>query len=202
MRLFASVRPSEAALDHLELALASVRAALPAFDRTLRWADPATWHLTVAFFGEVPDGLVDGLDAELAARVPTAAGPFPLHLRGAGVFAHRTLWVGVGGEVDAMHALVGAAQDAGALAGTRTDDRVRSRPHLTVARARGNPAAERLVHALGVYSGPAWTVDAVDLVESRPGEGRGGGPLYRTLLSYPLVGDPQSPGTAGAPVAS
>jgi len=201
VRLFASVRPSEAALDHLDLALASVRAALPSSDRTLRWSDPSTWHLTVAFFGEVPDGLVDELDAGLAARVPHATGPFGLHLRGAGVFAHRTLWVGVGGETDAMHALVTAAQEAGADVGARADERVRSRPHLTVARARGSSAADGVVHALGVYSGPRWTVGAVELVESLPGEGRGGGPLYRTVREYPLGGE-ECPGRAPGPVAS
>ncbi len=43
-----------------------------------------------------------------------------------------------------------------------------------------------LVRALAVYEGPRWQVDELLLVSSRPGAGRGGGPLYEAVETFPL----------------
>ena len=43
-----------------------------------------------------------------------------------------------------------------------------------------------LAHALAVYGGPPWTVEDVALVQSWPGEGRGGGPRYETVETFAL----------------
>ena len=53
MRLFAAIRPPGFVLEHLDGALAALRSG--AGDR-LRWVPPEQLHLTVAFYGEVPDG--------------------------------------------------------------------------------------------------------------------------------------------------
>lgn len=206
MRLFAAVRPPVDVLDHLDLALRVVRAGAVADDRTspVRWSAEENRHLTVAFYGEVPAGPAEDLARGLA-RVADETEPFELRLRGAGVFSHRTLWVGASGEVEAMNRLSARAAEAGAEAGTRPDERVRSRPHLTVGRV--SPAArptrrsrrrpddeppsapvDALVHALSVYEGPVWTVEELRLVESEPGAGRGGGPLYTTVDAWRLGG--------------
>ncbi|MDM8086543.1 RNA 2',3'-cyclic phosphodiesterase [Cellulomonas cellasea] len=204
MRLFAAVRPPERALEHLELALRAVHggAAVGHSGSGVRWTAPENRHLTAAFYGEVSDGLVDELVDEL--RVGAASVPrFELRLRGAGVFAHRTLWIGVSGDVDGMHAVIAAAGSAGESVGARPDERVRSRPHLTVGRigpaaaardrgrGRGRATGEAspetaLVHALALYDGPAWEVDEVVLLRSQPGEGRSGGPLYTPVERFPL----------------
>ena len=62
MRLFAAVWPPEDVLDHLDLALGAVRRTLPG-DGTgpVRWSARDTWHLTCAFYGDVPDGRVADL---------------------------------------------------------------------------------------------------------------------------------------------
>ncbi|WP_448629612.1 RNA 2',3'-cyclic phosphodiesterase [Cellulomonas soli] len=213
MRLFVAVVPSEEALDHLDLALASVRGAPAGAHSAVRWAARETWHLTAAFYGEVPDGLVAALTDELSV-VAAGSSPYSLRLRGAGVFAHRTLWVGVGGDVEAQRALSAAARLAGEQLGLRTDDRVRDRPHLTVGRVRPesrpprrrdgrrrgtagpdgaggalageDDVAAALVRALAVYEGPTDTVDRLHLVSSTPGAGRAGGPLYRTVAEMPF----------------
>ncbi|GAA4629219.1 RNA 2',3'-cyclic phosphodiesterase [Cellulomonas oligotrophica] len=215
MRLFAAVWPPDDVLDHLDLALAGVRRRAAGTDETVRWSARETWHLTAAFYGDLADASLDPLGAELAELAARTA-PFSLALRGAGLFAHRTLWVGIGGDTAAMSSLAHAARDVGADHGAGEDPRVRNRPHLTVGRVRpgGRPArrtagprgargpagrtgadrgrgdaldpADALVQALAVYEGPAWWVDAVVLVESRPGAGRGGGPLYTPVTRYPL----------------
>ena len=56
--------------------------------------------------------------------------------------------------------------------------------------------AETLVGALAVYEGPEWTVDALLLIASRPGEGRGGGPLYTAVDAFPLAGMSDEGGVA------
>lgn len=218
MRLFAAVWPPDDVLDHLDLALAVVRRGPASQDDGVRWSARETWHLTTAFYGTVPDAATDALGSDLAG-VAAGTEPFELQLRGAGVFAHRTLWVGTGGDVADLLAVAAGARVVGEEHGARPDPRVRHRPHLTVGRARPTarpsrraarpPAADgrpggrgpgRVAHpdrreldpatvfeqALAVYEGPVWRVEDVTLVESRPGEGRGGGPLYRTVATYPL----------------
>jgi len=214
VRLFAAVWPPQDVLDHLDLALGAVRRTLPG-DGTgpVRWSARETWHLTCAFYGDVPDGRVAELTGALTT-VAASVAPYPLRLRGAGVFSHRTLWVGVGGDTGAQLALAHAAVAAGDRVGARPDDRPRERAHLTIGRVR-DPGARRgrgraarvraaepgvgegawvpfdaaaLVGALAVYEGPEWTVDSLLLVASRPGEGRGGGPLYTPVDAFPLSG--------------
>lgn len=206
MRLFAAVRPPADVLDHLDLALRVVRDGALTDDRTspVRWTAEENRHLTVAFYGEVRAGASDDLARELTG-VAASVDPFTLRLRGAGVFSHRTLWVGASGDVEAMNRLSAGAVEAGETVGTRPDERVRSRPHLTVGRV--SPAArpsrrsrrrpddeppnapvDALVRALAVYEGPAWTVEELLLVESDPGAGRGGGPLYTPVESWRLGG--------------
>ncbi|WNB84823.1 RNA 2',3'-cyclic phosphodiesterase [Cellulomonas sp. ATA003] len=215
MRLFAAVQPPEHVLAHLERALAAVRG--PDEDAggvgPLRWAALEDRHVTLAFFGEVPDGAAPDLADGLAA-IAAAHAPFRSQLRGAGVFDRRVFWIGVGGDVDALGALTAECVGLGEEVTGRTDSRVRSRSHLTVARvrsqARARPRPYRrrettagpagpdrvaaLSHALAVYSGPEWTVEDFALVSSRPGEGRGGGPAYTTEATLAL-GHASSSGT-------
>jgi 2'-5' RNA ligase len=137
VRLFVAVRPPVDVLAHLA--------------RTLARPPAPTWHLTLAFLGEVDDDApLAGPLADVAARRP----PFSLALAGSGRFG-PAVWVGVTGDVPA---LAGLAADVAAACGLG-DDRP-YRPHLTVARGRLDPAA------LASYAGPSWTVDRLVLVRS------------------------------------
>lgn len=208
MRLFAAVVPPPDALDHLERALDSVRAGLgtDAHDvrGSLRWTVPEDRHLTVAFYGEVPEGYVDELTVALDRATATTP-PFDVSLRGAGLFDRRTLWIGCGGETGPLADLMAAAVGVGREVLGRTDDRVRSRAHLTVARVRnetrrpkGRPGrsgdapapqddAGALAHALAVYEGPTWTVREVVLVASELGGGPSGSPRHTVVSRFPLL---------------
>lgn len=192
MRLFAAVRPAGPALDHLESALAAVG---PGHGQ-LRWTVRENWHVTLAFYGEVPEGAVDELAAGLERL--TADSPSPrLVLRGAGVFSGRTLWVGTGGELAELVALCHGAREVGAEVLGRAEERERVRPHLTVGRqlpsgrqsarrGRVRGEADEVARALAVYEGPAWDATEVLLVRSQPGRGAHGGPLYEDLFAFPL----------------
>ncbi|NLF05442.1 MAG: RNA 2',3'-cyclic phosphodiesterase [Actinomycetales bacterium] len=197
MRLFAAVRPPAAALDHLEGALASVGwpGTGPSAPGAVRWTARENWHVTLAFYGEVPDGAAEELAAALSETVEMHAVP-TVTLRGAGVFAGRTLWVGTGGDTEGLVALCHGAREAGRDVLGRAEERERVRPHLTVGRQVPVPGgrrrrtsrgeAEGLAHALAVYSGPAWDAAEVLLVSSQPGRGAGGGPLYEDHASFPV----------------
>ncbi|MBE9404165.1 2'-5' RNA ligase family protein [Brachybacterium sp. p3-SID1565] len=195
MRVFCSIRPSADAAEHLESALESVRART---GRSLRWGDPDQWHLTLAFTPQLPDGAVEDT-IEQVARVAASHRPMRLSLAGAGLFSGRALWVGVGGEVEPLAALM--QED---LLGEQ--DRERRRAHLTVARVsaraprprrhryRGIPAEPdptelmlaEVVRALSVYRGPEWLAEELEVVSSRLGAGRSGGPLHEVLATVPL----------------
>lgn len=207
MRLFAAVWPPEHVLDHLDIALGAVRGAPSGQSQAVRWSARETWHLTTAFYGDQPDGVLPSLTAELA-ELAAGIEPYELVLRGAGVFSHRTLWVGVGGDVETQRAVSVGCIEAGDV----PDRRARERAHLTIGRVRpgsrpprrgssrnerGRPGpepdrevdvADGVVRALAVYEGPRWEVDELLLVSSQPGAGRGGGPLYEVVERFPLGG--------------
>ncbi|HEY0186083.1 MAG TPA: RNA 2',3'-cyclic phosphodiesterase [Cellulomonas sp.] len=208
MRVFAGLWPTPEVSEHLRSALRAAAGADPVEEPGrspvgVRWTAAENWHVTLAFYGEVGDGLVESLVAA-TAQVAATSRPFDLELAGAGVFAHRTLWAGVGGDVTAARALVDACRAAGDDLGVRQDGRERSRPHLTLGRVAPSRAGRRrrdreqagpdpsdlLVHALSVYRGPCWPVTELVLAESRPGEGRAGGPLYLPLGRWPLAARP------------
>ncbi len=221
MSLFAALFPSAAVLDHLALALSGAHAQearRPDGAPLVRWTPPELWHVTVAFFGDVPDGAVPDLAAALAP-VARDASSLSLRLRGAGVFDRRVLWVGVGGDgVGPLRDLSAAVSEAGGDAGLRVDRRPRQRAHLTVARAAaGARQAQRRARAAGrrpggggavdlaagdplagpaaalsVYAGPDWTASELHLVESASGDLPGdasGRRAYRTVEVLPLDGD-------------
>ena len=179
MRLFAAVLPPAAVLDDLDAALAGVR------DRpdAPRWARRDAQHITLAFFGEVPESRAAALTQALAA-VP---GPATVHLRlgGAGTFPERgsprVLWVGVDGDVEQLARLARDARRAARKVGVPVEGRRPYRPHLTVGRWRpADPADRSVVGVLDGYRGPSFTVDQWALVRSRLGPR----PAYETLASW------------------
>lgn len=171
MRLFVAVRPPGVAVDHADGAVAPVRARHP----DLRWVPAQRWHLTLAFYGEVPEGTVDGVRAMVERRV-AGAGQLRLQLAGAGEFTRRAVWLGLAGDVERLRA----------LARSVTLERRPYRPHLTVARVRGGVDAGPAVAELAGYVGPAWTADAVHLVRSRLGPA----PAYDDIATWPLQPPP------------
>lgn len=180
VRLFAAIRPPDVALDHLEAGLGDVRAGVAG---RMRWVPRENWHLTLAFYGDVPEGALEDVQSRLAAGL-AGERAIALDLRGAGSFGGRTLWVGVGGQVEAARVLMdGAAAAGGIEAGERR------RAHLTVARTSRRSRDVELsgpVRALSAYRGPEWVADKVLLMRSLLGEGPGGGPLYEMVGRVPL----------------
>ncbi|MDR0626654.1 MAG: RNA 2',3'-cyclic phosphodiesterase [Bifidobacteriaceae bacterium] len=178
MRLFAAIRPPQPVADHLSVALAS--ALTPSTDRSSPLIPRANWHITLAFYGEVPTGGLDSLSGALAAELIQMA-PFELELRGAGCTRGRVGWVGVGGDLAAFRRLAATARAA--WPGTAGEQR----PHLTITRRADRTPTSDALRALSVYVGPSWPVHQVELIRSDLGQGPARHPLYTTLATLALA---------------
>ncbi|MEU5898001.1 MULTISPECIES: RNA 2',3'-cyclic phosphodiesterase [Streptomyces] len=196
MRLFAAVLPPDAATAELATAARALKE-LPGADG-LRWTARDSWHFTLAFMAEVDDATVPDLTARLqraAHRTP----PFSLALHGGGHFGGRALWAGATGDVAALRLLAARADAAARKAGVTMEEHRHYRPHLTLARTRGEGDLGPYADALGSFEGTAWTVRELTLVRSNlPRSGVAGErPRYEVVGRWVLGGGAGVSGGAG-----
>lgn len=167
-RLFVAVWPPDDVVERL--------AALhrPAIDG-LRWTGPDQWHVTLRFFGWVPDAApVAGALARVTAEPVTAElGP------ATGRFHQRILHVPVRGLDSVAAAVAGAT----AHLGRPPDDRPFA-GHLTLARVAGQARVD-LRPLTGTPIAGEWPVDELCLVESRLSPL---GARYEIVDRFPLSG--------------
>lgn len=183
-RSFVAIRPPLEVIDHLD-AFLDVRREAGDF----RWTPTDQWHLTLAFFEDVPDrsfdALVDGLDAAVHKRSAMRA-----EIAGGGAFPHvdraKVLWAGIDVDDPAeLDKLARGCRAAGATIGAAPSGE-RFRPHLTLARINPPIEATRWVRLLDSYRGPAWTIDEIVLVESHLGEGPKRRPRHEIVATFPF----------------
>lgn len=208
MRLFVAIYPPPEALDHLAAQVDRLRISQAAATGVnVRLAAREKQHLTVAFLGDVdgarlPDvasaleraaGGWRGVHPPGRSRPGTTspasdrAAPPRLQLGGGGRFgrgAFTVLWVGVRGDLTALHALHTAVRRE--LRRARLPyDRRPYRPHLTLARP-GDRVERSWVDAdrdtLNDYLGPFWPVPGMVLVRSELGPN----PRYHELGAWPV----------------
>jgi 2'-5' RNA ligase len=178
VRLFAAILIPPDVKAHLDAAVGSDRG------DALRWTTSDSWHLTLAFYGQVDDVRVP----DLKSRLTRTAKKYPmlsLALAGSGQFSRRILWIGCEGDLAPMRTLARSAAAAGRRVGASADEG-RFRAHLTLARAPKPIDLRPYVSALGAYRGPTWTADAVALVRSHLGAGENRRARYETLSIHPL----------------
>lgn len=177
-----ALTPPARALDELEAAVAPLREARP----DLRWSSPPSWHVTLAFLGEVDPAAL----ASLGARLERAAGRHAglnLSAAGAGAFPTapraRVLWTGIRGDQEALGRMAASVAAGARRAGAPPpDERRRFRPHITLARCRQPADIRTLVTALAQFSGSVWTADRIHLIRSHLGPR----PRYESLGDWPL----------------
>jgi RNA 2',3'-cyclic 3'-phosphodiesterase len=178
VRLFAAILIPPDVVAHLEAAVDPHR------DDVLRWTTSDSWHLTLAFYGEVEDTRV----ADLKSRLTRAAKRCPmlsLALGGSGQFSRRALWIGCEGDIAPMRALARSAAAAGRRVGASAEES-RFKAHLTLARAPKPTDLRPYISALASYRGPRWNVDTVALVRSHLGAGENRRARYETLSKHQL----------------
>lgn len=179
-RCFVAVPIGDALRDALAQATSAWAARMGAAD--LRWTDPAGWHVTLAFLGDVDAGRVPGI----AERLPGLVGRQPtIALVGEGLvpWPHedeaRMAWCRFRPDfgLAELHNRV-----AGGLGVT---ERRRFRPHVTLARVRGGRTA-RLAPPPPIPL-PVSTVDQVVLFRSHPDPA---GTTYEPLASVRMEAVP------------
>ncbi|MEW4570334.1 RNA 2',3'-cyclic phosphodiesterase [Tautonia sp. JC769] len=158
----------------------------------LRWTDPALFHLTLAFLGDVPTGGLERL-GDAVVQAVSAYPRFGLELKGLGAFPDpnraRVLWVGIVGDaLNSLDALQRSVVEAAATAGhPPTDDRFH--PHVTIARSKaGRGPSPNLLELCDQHR--AWSPGAlpVEEVVVMASELTPRGPTYRVVRSAPLAG--------------
>jgi 2'-5' RNA ligase len=174
MRLFVAVIPPRPVVLELRAALTT----LPHGDPQLRWCRPDTWHVTLAFLGEVPGEALDDLKERLG-RAAARNTPMELALAGGGHFGGRTLWTGVQGERDRLGRLAESVNSVARRCHIKVDERP-FRPHLTLARVRDVPNGvtsglgleehdgapvnlQPYVDRMAAFRTPRWLVGEIDL---------------------------------------
>ncbi|MEZ5289528.1 MAG: RNA 2',3'-cyclic phosphodiesterase [Vicinamibacterales bacterium] len=183
-RLFVAIALGPDVVPGVARAVARGRAVAP----RARWAAEDVAHLTLVFLGATDAGAVDGITAAVT-RAAGPRAPFDLVVTGAGTFGRpsspRVLWLGIGGDVEALAAVQTAVARALVPLGVPLEDRP-FRPHVTLARARdarGDRDLARAREALEGFEAGGLRVRELGLVESRLGAG---GPRYTVRASMPL----------------
>jgi 2'-5' RNA ligase len=188
MRLFAAVLPPDEVRRELGAVVDEMRG-LPGADG-MRWTGRPGWHFTLAFYGEVDEGLVPELSARLE-RAAHRTEPISLAVRGGGQFGRgKALWAGAEGDLATLRLLAERAEAAARRAGLPMGEHRRYKPHLTLARSRDAVEVRAYLEALDAFVSRTWTVRELALVRSNlptsgvPGEQ----PRYEAVARWPLGG--------------
>jgi RNA 2',3'-cyclic 3'-phosphodiesterase len=185
VRTFIAIEVGPELCSRLEAALPRLMAMAP----ETRWVRSDSLHLTLAFLGEVADSAIPAVSRALAS-VASAHEPFDLTARGSGTFgpldAPKVLWVGIGGQVEALLALQRELTAAIAPMGLAPDHDV-FQPHVTLGRAkhpRGDSALGRCGDTLrgSVFGG--LQVREIALLSSETA--RDGSMRYIAISRHPL----------------
>ncbi|HWG27931.1 RNA 2',3'-cyclic phosphodiesterase [Actinospica sp.] len=187
MRLFVAVVPPRPVLLELRAALTT----LPHTDGNLRWRHPESWHITLAFLGEVPRETLPELTDRLA-RAASRATPMELSVAGGGHFDSRVLWAGIQGDRDRLGRLSETVAASARRCRLKVDDRP-YRPHVTLAGVRGeDPQAhtdlQPYVERMAAFRTPRWLVKEMELFESVAPTTAGRANIYLSRGRWPLTG--------------
>jgi len=190
MRLFLAIEIPQAVRREVARRMAGLRDRLP----RARWVDPEILHLTLLFFGQVPEADVPALATALRGAFAKHP-PMELRLAGGGTFPPRrparVAWIGMETmeEVEETDGLAALQADATAAAvesiGFTPEDRL-FHPHVTLARCEPSwprDAAEKFATAFPGAVGQPWTADHGVLFESKLSPQ---GPRYRAVELLPL----------------
>ncbi|GAB1640591.1 RNA 2',3'-cyclic phosphodiesterase [Krasilnikovia sp. MM14-A1259] len=193
MRLFLAAYPPEDVCDDLAQRLQGLQVTAAAQRGVnTRLARRETWHVTLAFLGEVADERAPQVSEALQRAADgwraTGSGAPRLRLAGGGKFGRgrfTVLWVGVDGDVEALQGLSRQVRKELKRDRLPYDDRP-LKPHLTVARPGDRVDAAAVAadrEALAGYRGPLWPAETMVLVRSHLGPQ----PEYEHLTAWPLA---------------
>lgn len=169
----------------LRSAIAELAMPLQKLSLDVKWVPENNYHLTLKFLGPIAPDDIPVLDAHLQALA--SRDNFMLSAGHWGMFPGlkrpNVLWMGIGGDLDALQRLWGELDDR--LFGSGYPRDPRFHPHITLGRFRSSANADRLITKLQqtpaldhIGSFPA---ASLHLMESQLSPA---GPSYRALSSY------------------
>ncbi len=181
-RCFIAVPIGESLREELATMVAAIRDDSAAAE--LRWTDPATWHLTIAFLGATPSDDVDRV-AAMMRRATGTMETFTVRTGGLGGFPSaaqtRVVWYGVDDHDGALRHLAELTHKFLGIERPR-----RFRAHLTLARSRQRFGGPNLSDWLPLVDAPATGVRVDRLVLFRSHLGRGPA-RYESLASAQVL---------------
>lgn len=139
----------------------------------VRWTPLEQMHVTLKFFGNVPNERLSALEIALAEAVIGSA-PFSLSLEGFGCFPSArnpsVFWAGLVGQVEALKQLQARIEARTNCFASHEENR-EFHPHLTVGRAKNRgPESRRVADALEKFrlaKMGQWTVSEIALMRSK-----------------------------------
>ena len=157
--------------DSLRPQLALVQGELKRSQADVRWVAVGNIHLTLKFFGNLPDAEVDPI-AQAAREVAAKQEPFQLQVTAAGAFpsvkAPRVIWLGLGGDLIPLAQMYNKMEKAFAALGHLPEGRPFN-PHLTLGRVKSPANRHRLaklLEALPPLNWPPFQVNELILFKS------------------------------------
>jgi len=150
----------------------------------VRWTHPAQMHLTLGFFGDVPENVDLKLREKLTA---IQFGAFFLPVNGVGSFsakgAPKIVWIGVGKAHPHLFQIYKRVQEAALAVGLEPELRP-WHPHITLARCRdvSAQALRKFLQTNAGFDAGMIRVDAFHLYSSKLTPA---GPIHTRELSVP-----------------
>ena len=143
-------------------------------------------HFTVKFLGDVPDSVLEEVDAKVRKLTLQR---MEVDVRGLGAFpddkAPRVVWAGVGYEdLDMVSKNAQVVIDA--LRGVGESDEREYHPHITLARLRSSTNIEALQALLAAYASKDFGRTPIMMLKLKSSTLTPRGPAYRDIKEYPL----------------
>ena len=156
--------------ESLRPGLALAQGELKKSQADVRWVPPGNIHITLKFFGNLPDAEVPPI-ISAAREVASQQAPLCLAVLGAGAFpsirSPRVVWLGLGGDLLPLSKFFHRLEKAFAQLGYPPEGRAFN-PHLTLGRVRSPEGRVQLSRAIEklVVDWPPFQVQEIILYQS------------------------------------
>lgn len=185
MRLFVASSFEPAFAASLRAAADYARAAAP--KGAVKWVEPANFHLTYAFLGELSPAAAESAKKGMAAGLEGIKS-FTMSLGSFGVFPSarrpRVLWVGIGDGAAALRELADRLAVGLSAAGLIFENRFE--PHITIGRV-ADTLPENFIRRVSDFAPARKAVSLLSSVELMESVLTPEGPVYRQVHSCRLL---------------